>query len=103
MPGRVDHDPDVVLRLEGGQRRACGEGPADCLIQVTDGDVQVLGCVLSAISGGPGGPGELASYSKLSVGPSSPAGGRSWAQPSSGGIPGRAGSLAVTGQHSSRA
>jgi hypothetical protein len=44
-----------------------------------------------------------ASYSKLSTGPATPAGGRTCAQPSSGGKPGRGGSSAVTGQPSSLA
>src|SRR5487761_1382639 len=55
----VEHDTDIFLWLKVGQGRSGGNGPARRLIQVADGDVQVLGCVLCAVSGGPYGSGEL--------------------------------------------
>ena len=59
MPGWVEHDPDMFLRLDVGKDRAGGDSPAHCLVQVCDRDVQMLGRVLSAVSSGPHGPGEL--------------------------------------------
>src|SRR5271154_3525251 len=59
MPGGVEHDPDIFLRLDVGQDCSGGKGPARRFIQVSDGDIQMLGCVLCAIGSGPYGPGEL--------------------------------------------
>ena len=76
MPSRVEHDPDVLLRLDVGQGRASGDSPAHCLVQISDSDVQMLGCVLPPSAAGHAGRVNFASYSKFSVGPSSSVGGR---------------------------
>ena len=59
MPGRVEQNPDVFLRLNVSQDRTGGDSPAHCLVQVGHRDVEMLGCVLSAVNGGLYRPGEL--------------------------------------------
>ncbi len=59
MPGRIERDSDIFLRLDVGQGRTGGNGPAHRAVQVADGDVQVQGRVLSAISRRPHRRGEF--------------------------------------------
>jgi hypothetical protein len=57
MPGRVEADPHIVLRLVAGERRALRDRVRDACLQVVHPDLQVHHHLLVTRSGGPGRPG----------------------------------------------
>jgi hypothetical protein len=65
-PGRIDHDAEMLLRLEVSQARASLDSPGDRGIEILDRDVQVRRDVLLAHLARPHRRGVLASYSKFS-------------------------------------
>src|SRR5215469_10891979 len=69
MPGRVEQDPDVVLRLIVGECGALLERPGDALVQVGDRDVEMPGDVLLTGHARPDRPGVLSLVFEVQRGP----------------------------------
>jgi hypothetical protein len=78
VAGRVEHDPDLVLGLELGERGAGSEGPRRRLVEILDGDVEVA--VICWRSGVAGQTGRTYSGSYWNERPGRPSGGTSVTQ-----------------------